>query len=103
MDYKALGLRIRAFRKVRRLTQVQLAEAIGSTVSFVGHIENGTEQVSVETLIKVANCFHVGTDALLFDSLARLRLSGELEPFEIEFAVKAVDLMRAYQEQATGR
>ena len=37
--FRVLGLRIAYYRKLRGLTQEQLAEAIGRSVSFVGQIE----------------------------------------------------------------
>jgi len=57
--YRVLGLRIAFYRKKAGLTQEQLAEEIGRSVSFVGQIEanNGAniKGVSLETLFKIAD------------------------------------------------
>ena len=38
-EYLQLGLKIAYYRKLRGLTQEQLAERIGRTPAFIGHIE----------------------------------------------------------------
>lgn len=56
--FRILGLRIAYYRKMRGMTQEQLAEAIGRSVSFVSQIEanNAAEVkgVSLETLFLVS-------------------------------------------------
>ena len=48
--YAAIGRRIREFRKAKRITQEELAERAGISLSFLGHIERGTRKASVETI-----------------------------------------------------
>lgn len=79
----ALGQRIRYYRKEKGMTQEQLAETIGISLSFLGHIERGSRIMSVETLIRFATFFNVSIDDLLQDSLpmtatARSAREGEL-------------------------
>ena len=50
MDYTALGHRIRTLRTASGLTQAELAERVGISASFLGHIERGTRVLSVDTL-----------------------------------------------------
>lgn len=69
MDYKAMGRRIRAQRKLLGLTQEQLAAVLDISNSFMGHIERGTRAVSLETLVKIANALNISCDVLLQDSL----------------------------------
>ncbi|GHU04397.1 hypothetical protein FACS1894205_2560 [Alphaproteobacteria bacterium] len=55
MDMKRdLGLRIRSFRRIRSLTQEQLAEAIERTPEAVSNIERGQSLPSLETLERMA-------------------------------------------------
>ena len=70
MNYEALGKRIRAQRKIARMTQEELAELAGISISFLGHIERGTRKASLETLVALANALKISTDILLQDSLA---------------------------------
>ena len=81
MDYEALGKRIRAQRKLRDMTQEALADAVGVSCSFIGHIERGTRKLSVETLVSIADALHVSCDMLLQDSMDQTinRKSGGLK------------------------
>lgn len=44
-----LGRRVKELRKRKALTQEQLAERAGLDVKFVGSIERGTENPSIQT------------------------------------------------------
>lgn len=65
MDYKAMGRRIRQLRKQNRYTQADLAEKVGISTSFMGHIERGTRIASVETLVRLSDTLEVSLDALV--------------------------------------
>lgn len=56
--FRVLGLKIAYYRKLRGLTQEQLAEAIGRSVSFVSQVEANNSSrvkgVSLETLFLIA-------------------------------------------------
>ena len=69
MDYKDLGNRVRTVRRQQSLTQEQLAEKVGISASFLGHIERGTRVASLETLVALSNALGVGVDYLLAGSL----------------------------------
>ena len=69
MNYEAFGQRVRAQRRIARMTQEQLAEMAGISISFLGHIERGTRKASIETLVALANALKISTDILLQDSL----------------------------------
>ena len=69
MNYAALGAQIRKRRKEARLSLKSLSQQIGITASFLGLIERGERKASMETLVKIANAFHSGLDALMVESL----------------------------------
>ncbi len=69
MDYQKLGGTIRRIRKQLNMTQEQLAEKVGISASFLGHVERGSRKASVETLVGIANALQVGTDRLFAGSL----------------------------------
>lgn len=69
MDYVDLGKRIRNQRQAMQWTQEDLAERVGVSTSFVGHIERGSRKASIETLVAFANALNVTTDYLLAESL----------------------------------
>ena len=82
LDYKALGERIRRQRQHLKLTQEQLAELIGVSHSYVGHIERGSRVASLETLVALCNVLQVSPQTLLQASLNALdvHLPSELGP-----------------------
>lgn len=65
MDYYQIGQRIRYVRRMRDITQAQLAELVCCSVSFIGHIERGTRKLSVETLYQICNSLQISADFIL--------------------------------------
>ena len=59
MLQKKLGQRIASLRKERKLTQEQLAEAVGCSVEFISLIERGVNAPSVSGLEKFAKILKV--------------------------------------------
>lgn len=69
MDYADLGGRVRKQRHELGLTQQELADKVGVSTSFLGHVERGSRRASLETLVALANALDVSTDYLLAGSL----------------------------------
>ena len=65
MDYHAMGGRIRQLRKQYRMTQAELAEKVGISTSFMGHIERGTRIASLETLVSLSETLEVSLDEIV--------------------------------------
>ena len=61
LEYLQLGLKIAYYRKLRGLTQEQLAEKIDKTPAFIGHVEapNIIKAVSMDTLFDIARVLNV--------------------------------------------
>ena len=55
-EYIQIGLKIAYYRKLRGLTQEQLAERVDKTPAFIGHIEapNICKALSLDTLFDIA-------------------------------------------------
>lgn len=64
-----LGKRIREERLKLNLTQEKLAEDVELTTAYIGQIERGERNLTLENLIKVANRLGVSVDYLLSDSI----------------------------------
>jgi len=65
MDFDALGLQIRRYRRRKNLTQAELAEMIGVSTSFIGHIERGTRVLSLETFVQLCTALNTDPNSLL--------------------------------------
>ena len=61
---KEVGKRLKALRESIGLSQVKMAEAIGSTQSSINRYEQGQSAPSLETLVKYADYFDVSMDYL---------------------------------------
>ena len=55
LDYQAIGVRVRRFRKLQGLTQQALAERSDQEPSNISHIERGATKLSLPTLVSLAN------------------------------------------------
>ena len=51
------------------MTQEELAESIDTATSSISHLENGTHNPSLKTLINLCEVLNIGVDDLLADSL----------------------------------
>lgn len=78
-----IGQRIAALRKNARMSQAELARALGVSPSAVGMYEQGRREPAAATLVQLAKVFQVSTDYLLTGQLTRSEdtkaLAGTLE------------------------
>lgn len=65
IDYKGIGIRIRDMRKMRKMTQEQLAEAAGVGVTHISHIETGNSVPSLQVMVDIINALDCSADELL--------------------------------------
>lgn len=77
LDYLAIGMRVRRYRKEKGLTQQTLAELSNQEPSNISHIERGATKLSLPTIVSIANALGVTVDDLLCDSLVEVRSSFE--------------------------
>lgn len=59
-----MAARIRAFRKLKGLTQIELAESMGISVSIIGSIERGTRKADVKTIHQIAEVLGIEQEEL---------------------------------------
>lgn len=69
VQYKKIGARIVYFRKIKGLTQEQLAEKVGISPQYLSRIENGSypKSVSLSTLMRIAQKLEVPMSKLMED------------------------------------
>ena len=83
LDYRAIGMRIRRFRKEQHLTQQTLAEMSQIEPSNISHIERGATKRSLPTIVSIANVLGIADNDLLCDSLTEEKASYEQEAASI--------------------
>ena len=66
-EYKRIGLNIAYYRKLKGITQLQLAEKIDISRTHLSNIEapNMTTSISLETLLDIADALDVSAAQLL--------------------------------------
>jgi len=93
------AIRIKNLRRAKELNQVQLAKKLGVKKQSISNWENDNIMPSIDTLIRIADFFHVSTDYLLGrdvqepDAPQMLDITG-LTPREIEHIQFIVDDLR---------
>jgi transcriptional regulator with XRE-family HTH domain len=66
MEYqKQLARRIRAFRKLKRITQTELAETVGVSIAVIGAIERGARKVESQLISHISEALGVEQKDLL--------------------------------------
>ena len=71
INYKALGEKIQLRRRQLGFSQCEAAEMLDLSTSFFSRLERGERVASLETLIKISNCFELSLDFLLQESLTQ--------------------------------
>ena len=69
--YRQIGLKIAYYRKLRGLTQEELAERVGLTPAFIGHLEapNIPKALSLDALFDIAGVLEIPPQRFLeFDA-----------------------------------
>lgn len=84
---KAVGARIREFRKTRHLTQETLANKAGISVSFLSMIERGERAPHIETIGHLAEALGLAVP-VLFDEGKKIQFHHPSYERLIEFAAR---------------
>lgn len=83
IDYTAIGVRIRAARQKKHMTQEALANAADLSATYMSGIETGRTKLALPTLMIIANILDTTVDTLLYDSTTVLVASYDAEAKEI--------------------
>ena len=95
--FKVLGARITMLRKMRGMTQVELARAIGVSQQSVFSYELGDRRVSVLILVKVATVFSIPVEELVGLGRPMRSLKGRLSPRAMRHAERLQGLSKTQQ------
>jgi transcriptional regulator with XRE-family HTH domain len=88
-----VGNRIREIRLERGLTQEEVGEAVGVSYSYIGRIERGQKNISLQTLSKIAHALNVSeSDLFAYTGKFSFETKNELEIKEILSVLARQDL-----------
>ena len=65
-----IGLNIHYYRRARRLTQVELAEAVGISSNYLSQVERGCKSISLDKLLRISD--ELGVDVKIFFDFSKL-------------------------------
>lgn len=106
---KALGERIREARKSQGITQLDLAEKVQISASYMSDIEMGKTNFGVETLIRISEELQISTDWLIRAAVPEVsaiyheelyNLIKDCDPALIENMLQMLRLMKKTSEQS---
>lgn len=63
--YKIIGNRVIEFRKINKLSQVELAQKAQIGRTTITNIESGRQQVSIHTLLQIAHALNISIHTLI--------------------------------------
>mgnify|MGYP005763083279 FL=1 len=106
LDYQEIGRNIRHFRLAKRLKQKELAELIHVSDQHISHIENAHTQVSLPTLVAIANALQTDCNTLLGATLTEARqsilhqqlleLTADMDTKKLDLTVQFCSMLSAF-------
>lgn len=66
LDFIDIGIRIKAFRLRKDISQMELAKMLGVSQTHMSNIERGRAGITIENLVKMSNIFQCSMDVIIF-------------------------------------
>lgn len=73
IDYASIGYKIKQARLSKKITQEELAEAVGVGVTHISHLETGSGTVSLKVFLAIVNYLDCSADELLCKEIKTAR------------------------------
>lgn len=92
-----VGRRVGAFRRLRGLSQEELAELVGNTAVHIGLIERGKANVTLDILTAIATSLSVDVSELFYPTSRQARGAYTItqqELDQVESALRAVERVK---------
>jgi len=87
-----VGQRIRYYRKLNDVTQMELAQKLGVAPRYISNIEQGTRRPSLDMLVEICNWFGVELSDILPLGAEKEMCPKEQLIYEIAATCKALDI-----------
>ena len=75
--YRKLGWNVKCLREAYRLTEEQLAYAVGVTRQAICNYENGTRIPNRDIIVKLANHFQITENELIYGDFSNMTYPGK--------------------------
>ena len=104
MDLKAVGLRIKAAREAKNLTQENLAALVDLSPTHISVIERGLKTVRLDKFVAIANALDVSADYRLVDVVSHSvqglmnELPEEIHKLPLDEQKRLIKAIKAYVE-----
>ena len=82
LNLKEVGLRIRLQREKLNLSREKFAEIVSLSPFYIGQIERGDRNMSLETLVKISRTLNLSTDYILQGKILYMENIYALEAME---------------------
>ena len=98
VDYTAMGKRIRQTRKLKKMTQEELARQIGVSTSYIGHIERGIKKCSLGSAAAICVALDMDADVMIFGKTGRVKPVERDRAVVSEFLRKTLAALEEFEE-----
>ncbi len=82
LNFKEIGMRIRREREKLGLSREKFAEIVGLSTYYIGQIERGDRNMSIDTLFRISESLNISIDYIL---------KGHIQYMENILALEAID------------
>lgn len=96
-----VGKRIRTIRKAKGLTQEELGEKAGLHYKYIGEVERGEVNPSVETLVAVAKALDINISQLFTENW-QLPIDCQLQPKDVQLIKEVLPFLSQILKIITG-
>lgn len=84
INNKDIGQRIRKEREKLNLSRQELAELVSLSDYYIGQLERGERQMSLNVLVSLATCLHLSLDYIVFGNQEEITsVQEDLTPYEV--------------------
>lgn len=100
IELRSLGTRIQQYRKARGLTQEDVADCMGCSLTYISKLENGKASCNLDRLFELSNLLECDAADLLFgiNTGSRRYLDPELEQMVSQLTPNDKELLCAMME-----
>ena len=77
-----LDINLKHLRKIKGITQEQLARKLGINRSMIGAYEEGRAEPKMETILNICHYFEIDINSLILNDLSKTEKTGEKIDFQ---------------------